>query len=426
MRRIPNFQRRRSEDLRRICVMVVVLGATALVVQPQTSAVEPLVPEPQSSAGLRIVLPEPTGGYAVGVTELHLVDHRRADPWIPDRRRELMVSVWYPTGRHTAAFAPYMPPRAGEAAAAQVTSLLGLMPEQIDFAGALTHARVGVPVLGGHHPVVLYSPGRRVSRLSATHQAEELASQGYVVVAIDHTGEAVVEFPGGRLVEVWMPGRNTPAMVRKATAARTADTRFVLDQLAVLQRGGNPDADHRVLPGGLAGALDLTRTGMFGFSLGGMTAGEVMLRDRRVDAGANLDGTLTYDYPIQTHLSDVAQQGLDRPFLLMGAMNHHHRTGDRSWTLFWQRQRGWKLDLNIPTAKHPGFADYQFILPQLTAKFDIPPSQVKTLIGTVDPARSMAAQRAYLTAFFDQFLRQQPQPLLDRESPLHPDVKFIR
>jgi hypothetical protein len=50
-------------------------------------------------------------------------------------------------------------------------------------------------------------------------------------------------------------------------AVRAADTRFVLDELAVLNKGGNPDAEHVRLPKGLAGSLDLNRIGMFGWSI---------------------------------------------------------------------------------------------------------------------------------------------------------------
>ena len=67
---------------------------------------------------------------------------------------------------------------------------------------------------------------------------------------------------------------------------------FVLDQLAVLNRGGNPDHERRPLPPGLRGALDLGRTGMFGQSDGGSTTAHALHADARIKAGVNLDGTL--------------------------------------------------------------------------------------------------------------------------------------
>jgi hypothetical protein len=47
------------------------------------------------------------------------------------------------------------------------------------------------------------------------------------------------------------------------------DIRFVLDRTEDLAAGHNPDAEHRALPAGLRGALDLHRIGMFGWSKGG-------------------------------------------------------------------------------------------------------------------------------------------------------------
>jgi hypothetical protein len=283
----------------------------------------------------------------------------------------------------------------------------------------------------GRHPVVLYSPGFGTSRLLATFQVEELASRGYVVVTLDHTGEAPVEFPGGRLTGVELPQENSAAFMRKVTATRVADVRFLLDSLETLRRGGNPDAGGRLLPRGLGRSLDLRRTAMFGYSLGGLTAGETMLVDRRLDAGVNMDGTMMYDFAGKTDYADVVERGLDRPFLLFGAMGHHHRSKpgdamyDPSWTTFWQRQRGWKLDLQIAEGTHGAFADYQFLIPQLDEEFGLP-QDPDELLGKVDPDRSVAAQRAYLGAFMDRFLKHRPQPLLRRESPRHPDVTFIK
>ena len=103
-----------------------------------------------------------------------------------------------------------------------------------------------------------------------TAQIEDLASRGYVVVSIDHTHEAlVVEFPGGRVARQ-VPGfasedpKVQRVVYKRAIDARVADTRFVLDRLAALERGRRPDGSQRRWPAGLRGALDLSRVGMFG------------------------------------------------------------------------------------------------------------------------------------------------------------------
>lgn len=109
-----------------------------------------------------------------------------------------------------------------------------LQQRRLDYTPTATHARTGAPALG-RHPVVIYSPGFKTSRLLGTNHVEELVSRGYVVVTVDHTGEAPVEFPGGRVAPVVTPDDT----LEKATGVRVADTRFVLDALESLAAGRN-------------------------------------------------------------------------------------------------------------------------------------------------------------------------------------------
>jgi predicted dienelactone hydrolase len=369
-------------------------------------------------------LPEPNGPYPVGTTELHLVDHDRADPWVAGATRELMVSVWYPAQPGEQPRAPYLLPGAAAAFDHQTSPSLGIAPGQIDF-GVATHAGIGAaarPRAGGW-PVVLYSPGATMPRSLGTALVEQLAAEGYVVVTIDHTHEApAVDFPGGRVEPRQLPV-SSPEVLKKMIATRVQDTTFVLDELETLAAGGNPDAEQRRLPAGLGRALDLSEIGMFGHSAGGFTTGETMVTDRRIDAGADLDGSLGYALSAGD-FGTVAEQGLDRPFLLMSA-GDHGSSSDPSWQAFLRNQRGWKLDLHVPAGEHFTFTDIQATLPQLAGKLDIAGERVAAAIGTVDPTRIVASERAYLTAFFDQHLRHRPQCLLNGPSPEHPDVEFV-
>ena len=368
----------------------------------------------QSATGvaqaLRPTLPRPTGHDRIGVVPLHLVDRSRTDPWVPSHPvRELMVSLWYPTQRgHDRPLAPWLPPGAW----ARFEQDNGVPPGVL--AVPLTHGRTGAPVdrRRGGRPVVLYSPGLGATRDSNTVLVEELVSRGYVVATIDHTHDSsAVEFPDGR-VEV---GTLTPAVAAQAVAVRVADTRFVLDTLSALNAGGNPDAEHRPLPNGLRGALNLSRVGMFGHSLGGSTAAEAMLEDRRIKAGVNLDGTL---------FGPVVAAGLDRPFMLVGAQDHDRDT-DASWAQFWANLRGWRLNLRLAGSAHNSFTDIQVLLPQIAGALNYPPEAVQQLIGTTDPQRSIINQRAYVTAFFDLHLRHRDRHLLDHPSPRFPEMQFL-
>jgi predicted dienelactone hydrolase len=396
------------------------------------------------------VLPQPTGPYAIGQTTLHLIDDDRPDPWKPGRTRELMATVTYPARRadrypRARWFSRALAGVLEESLAAPPTNLA---PGSVNLTRARAHSRAEAPVerppgrRARDWPVVLFSPGGGTSREENTAQIEDLASRGYVVVSLDHTYEApVVEFPDGRVARQKAEFQSTDMKVlrvvfKRAIDARVADTRLVLDRLAELDRGRNPDAQRRRLPAGLRRALDLSRVGMFGYSYGGYTAGETMVGDRRIDAGVNLDGSMAHglglseDWPYLP--GEVVRRGLDRPFMLFGNENHNHLRpggfpvgGDPSWRDFWASQRGWKLDVTLRGSAHGSFQDLQTGGPQIAQALGLPPGTFEPSIGTIDPDRSIAAQRAYLAAFFDLHLRRRDNHLLEGPSPQYPEIEFV-
>ncbi|MBP0452692.1 esterase [Kitasatospora sp. RG8] len=405
------------------------LGAAAA---PAAAAGAPVVTERQA----RAALPQPTGPYAVGTTALHLTDLGRQDPWQPGQPRELMVSFWYPATRpaYGDERARYMEPRAaahfgGKDGAAVFN--YGVEPGRTDWSGVRTHAGQDAPVLpgGGPRPVVLFSAGLGDPRTWGTGLVEDLASRGYVVVTVDHPYDASeVEFPDGRLVESALPGLAGPgtdigALLRKALQTRVDDTRFVLDELAALRTDGR-------LPARLAASLDLTRIGMAGHSAGGFTAAQAMHDDPRIAAGVNLDGQFHFPGPDGTgvHLGSVAEDGLDRPFLLMGtgsedSGDYHHQPG---WDAFWQHTRGWKADVTLTGSRHGSYTDAQSLLPQLARQGAVPGDALRADVGDIRPDRAVLATRAYVASFFDRWLRGHDDHLLDGPSPRFPEMEFAR
>lgn len=195
---------------------------------------------------------------------------------------------------------------------------------------------------------------------------------------------------------------------------RAADAEFVLNELTVLEHGGDPDAEHATLPAGLAGALDLSRVGMFGWSNGGAASARAMRDDPRIKAGADLDGTLW---------GPIAQQGVDRPFLLM-TNNSHTDQDDPTLASFLAASTGPRLHLSLADSQHSTFSDLEELVPQLAPALGLAPDQVAALVGTLDPRTAVTDERAYLRAFFDTYLRGQDERLLDGPSPRFPDITF--
>jgi predicted dienelactone hydrolase len=410
----PRKHRRRGQRVAAACTIIAV---SALA--PGLPAEAATVPTPSQ---VRLSLPEPTGRYQVGAVAMHLIDHSRPDPWQADKTyRELMITVYYPAtraGGHSPA--PYMLPGAAahfDAVATNEYLGLNLPTGQVDWAATVTHAVQGAPVADrtGPRPVLIYSPGLGEPRTWDTTLVEDLASRGYLVVTIDNTYESPeVQFPNGSVATPTMPG-DPDAFIRKSLAVRVSDTSFVLDQLALPNTGQNPDADGKRLPDGLTGSLNLTKVGMFGHSSGGTTAAAAMDGDPRITAGLNMDGDLTW---LDGSLMPVAERGLDRPFLLLGK-DGRTDTGP-GWQAFLANTPGWAGELTLRGSQHASFTDAEALLPQMGLS-----SAVQTQdIGTIDPAEAIRTEEAYVSAFFDHWLRGRHNPLLDGPSPVYPAMEF--
>lgn len=395
------------------CVRISTGTAHAGAMRADTSHADTSQPATAAVAGpVALHLPAPTGPERVGVVHLHLVDRDRAQPWpdAPAGPRELMVSVWYPT-RGGGAYAPWLTPREGVhfLTSNQVDPSLIRLPH--------THGHVGAPLArpGRRLPVLLYSPGASEGRNVGTFLVEELVSRGYLVVCMDHpydTGE--VEFPDGRLV-TRIVGDDVESATR-AVAVRVDDARFVLDCLTVLSRGGNPDVSRRRLPHGLGAALDLSRVGMLGHSLGAATTVTVLGLDSRVRAGVNLDGAVFGPAP---------KRGVDRPLLMFDTPSHDGLANDPTWIELWPNVRGWRRVLRLEEAGHNSFTDIQVLLPPIADVIGWPPDIVAAQIGTIDAERAVVALRAYVTAFFDRHLRHGSSRLLAGPSRAYPEIRFM-
>lgn len=351
--------------------MVCVTGAGADVAAPRSA----------------LVLPAPTGPLAVGRTTLHLRDESRADFWVPEQRRELMVSLWYPTLLPIGTPAPYVTPQES-ALMVRALNVPGL-PEDT-FSTVRTHATVDAPPLPLPTQLVVLSPGNSLPRSTLTGLAEDLASRGYIAAAVDHTYEAVATtFPDGHTTECQGCQSKDRA---GASRNRASDVSFVINQLTA------PD------PAWAGGRLiDPNRIAMVGHSMGGASAIPAMLADPRIRAGINMDGTV-----------HVPADGLDRPFLLLGNPRHTPDGRDATWANTWSSLTGWKRWLTVTGSEHSAFTDIPLLFDQL----GLPQPEGQIISGT----RSLELTRAYVSAFLDQHLRAQPAPLLDGPSTQFPEV----
>jgi dienelactone hydrolase len=174
---------------------------------------------------------------------------------------------------------------------------------------------------------------------------------------------------------------------------RAADVSFVLDQLPSTWDGSD--------------LTNFSRIAMVGPSIGGASAMAAMLKDSRVRAGINMDGTM---------YARIPKSRFARPFLLMGTKEHTPGSPrDNSWDRDWKLLTGWKRWLVVSGMEHESFTDS----PLLAGALGIKPTY-----GVLPAARSAELTRTYVAAFLDHHLQGKPQPLLDKPSPRHREVKF--
>ncbi|MBS2548196.1 hypothetical protein KGQ19_15110 [Catenulispora sp. NL8] len=404
-----------------------VAGVVACGLAVSTALPASAVSSSKPAKGETLKLPAPTGRYATGESAFRLVDDSRPDPWTPNQPyRELMISVFYPAV-HTAGkpFTNQFPVAASALIGASLDSGNSLPAGLVNWAATKTHSVQDAAMAPGRFPVVLYSPGAGDPRDSNVTLVENLASQGYVVVTIDHTGEApATEFPDGHVVgnapllaafnQVGNDQAAATVLLTKVMDIRLADTQLVLNRLSSLP--------HRLTAG-----MNLNDIGMFGHSAGGFEAAETMYNDPRVKAGVNLDGTMEYTEDADgTHLSQVALHGLKQPLLLMGSTGRYPSSihVEPSWTSFWQHQKGWKADVTLNDSQHQSFTDAEPLLSQLAGQ--IPASTLTYDNGTVDAQRAVAADRALVDSFFNRFLKGGNDHLLDGRGASKYPITFIK
>lgn len=243
---------------------------------------------------------KPTGVYPVGTQLIHLVTDRR-EPHLAstDARRELMIQVWYPAASATGTRARYRRP--GETTPRSSYQILLQTP-------AFLHAPVAIT--GRRFPVVLFNHAWNGYRTQNTYEMTELASHGYVVVAIDHTYncEAAV-FPDGHVIACRslksIDDFSQSSLEQQVRAGdeevriQAEDNSLVLD---ALERWNASSGN------AFFNSLDLTRVAAIGHSFGGAVSIQAAIQEPRVKAAVNMDGWI---------FGDFATAGLNKPMLLL-------------------------------------------------------------------------------------------------------------
>jgi predicted dienelactone hydrolase len=380
--------------------LLALLGIVSLLISAILSYLFPL-----------FTFPEPTGQYPVGTRSLHLIDKLRTESCAPFSHsyRELVVQISYPAVKTNGTKAPYLKDKR-------------LIPQRILYShlGLIeTNAIQDAPITTADapYPVILYSPSWSGYRTDNTFQTEELASHGFVVIALEHPcAVPLAIYPNGRVVYSNLMAADYTSsdeamnkflqVAEEQIELRTKDVIFVLQELPKINSGE--------IPSPFVHTLDLNKIGIFGHSFGGAVAAEACFMDRRLKTGLNMDGLL---------FGKVAEQGASQPFFFMnsdvsrptradlhssdGPFRRESQTnawGYHQMDQWFNRHGGYYL--KILGASHMDFSDYP--LRSRLREFNGG--------GKIPTVRAMKIINDYTVAFFNKYLKGKDSPLLQRES----------
>ncbi|PTB65828.1 hypothetical protein BBK36DRAFT_1159954 [Trichoderma citrinoviride] len=362
------------------------------------------------SVSRAILVPGPTGPYAVAVKEQPLTDASRADPLDPtgkSKTRRLLISLYLPIDESRRSCptvtVPYMTPPVA-ASYGQQAAQVGLpdtlyYPFEMEFCNLEKFSPCGrASIKNNEYPLILFDPGFGESRLVYGAMARSLASHGYVVVTVDHPFDApAVQFPDGSVIQGVDLDDSDIEVLQKVLKVRTDDITFIINQL------NNPKITKPLLAD-FPGTVNTTRLAIWGHSFGGCAAASVVHADKRVLGGLDLDGML-----IEPILS--TDYVIAKPFILAGRKGHSSE--DPSWNQFWPPRRPLRgagagagrgaaprMEIAVADTLHGAFKDDLMLLSAL----DLPAEAkeaVRALLGSIDPRQLDGDLNGILTAFFE-------------------------
>lgn len=261
----------------------------------QSPAPSPEVPQPP------YLDPWQPGPYGVGVRHgLFFDTSRKAMRWqgcgAPPCPRPIPVSYWYPAQVSEGAPPTTLAELLGVTEGTVEEILRRVAEEQgfdlgnlkVQLSGLSLKGVLNAPLKEGRYPLVIFSHGAGGIRFQNLFQTEYLASHGYIVLALDHEGDATVTLIQGEIVTV-----DARRFVASALE-RPLDVEFLINLHLKLHE--DPGS---WLYGKLTGTVGLT-----GHSFGAYTSLIVAAQDPRIGAIVPMaaPGIPELDRPVPTLL----------------------------------------------------------------------------------------------------------------------------
>ncbi|MDF2719654.1 MAG: hypothetical protein K0R28_6579 [Paenibacillus sp.] len=221
-----------------------------------------------------------------------LRDLSRPEPFGTESERSIAISIYYPIeakleSTRTIGYADLFAPAADKAL--QAMSGMGVDPDHLKRMESGIYPDADPRRTSARFPVMLYCPAFGVVKDMYLYNVLQLVNDGFIVVAVGSTYESIFTvFPDGTFVpqskQVSSIRNDDFAMWNGLLNARTADMRFVLDELERSNRTGDFARSCDLLS-----LFDLSRIGVIGHSLGGAAAVAALREDPRIRSAVLMD-----------------------------------------------------------------------------------------------------------------------------------------
>ncbi|MGE4167975.1 MAG: hypothetical protein AB7E68_00265 [Candidatus Babeliales bacterium] len=350
----------------------------------------------------KIQLPQPTGPYCVGVNTYFLNDMSRY--YNSEKGRPILIHLYYPSLGIQKEYPPYLSSTMHlyKEKLARIYSTEDL--EYLDMICDWAVPNIPIDVENSPFPVLFFSPGIFMAAQLYSSLIEEMASHGYIVVAINHTDACwPVMFPDGS-IPVILPELANIFSNKERSCLQTFDMTqdvWVKDIEFVLSWLRNQP---------LTKLFDFSHMGIFGHSFGGSTATEAVRQYNDFKAMVNLDGMLfgpNWNKSFEAPSLFIIAEKLPTHEEMLNAgltIEQFNSLLERCSKKVFDQLKDNSFYVKVKNSDHATFVDSKLI------KSPLLKSRKNSLEG-------IKIARALLVDFFNHYLKNQKFMLLNSQSP---------
>lgn len=359
-------------------------------------------------------LPKPSGEYKIGTRTFDLEDPSREEVYteLEGDFRKIKYQIWYPTDK-TKGLRKARWITDGKALSRQLARSMYLPSFMLDHTVQIeSNSFLDAPIshTNTSYPVVIISHGWSGFRELHTDFAEELASNGFIAVSIDHTyGSQAVKFNDGTIAYLnknALPSGSDQGKFQKAS--NLLATTYGEDVVAVindLERLNKNDEDFST-------KLDLDRLGLLGHSTGGGGDVYTSLKDSRIKALIGLDAWVG---PIE---SKALARGLTMPSLFLRSEQWSQGPNNFALNTLFKNSS----DVTLVQLGETNHVDFSM------AYMYSPITKYIGFTGKMGGRKSSKIQKEFILAFFQRHLEskaQSPEKYLEDIANKYENVSIV-